>query len=254
MNVDPQLIDFIRKHAPLQGEHELRRQLLEDGVDPEELTAAFEEAAVPIRKQRRWPYAALLISVLLLVASYIRSGRNPEAESGPRPTPADPYQDSGAPDDRVFRGHYGYLLKLPPGYEAIGSFSDSLKIQEVVHIFPKNTDFTHLINEGLYGSLGILRLEISPRRVPQGVVDIPVLAKWVAAKLAREKSKYQKRDQAVHGMEGFVITVSEPFPSVRAYVVGQKAYYTLIGGSENTLFTGVLSSIIEANPHDNPGK
>ncbi|HVE11866.1 MAG TPA: hypothetical protein VNI01_00610, partial [Elusimicrobiota bacterium] len=250
---------FVRENLKAHGADAVRRRLEDDGVAPDDIAAALAEAAPSPPKKARNRMLPLAAGAAVLAAiGAVLMGHGPQKEKAggaapPVPTAPDPYSDSSAPEERIFRGHYGYILKLPQGYEADADFADAGKIQEVVHFFPKGTDRQHLINEGLYGALGILRLEVSPRRVPQGLIDSPTLATWVTTKLARDKAKFEKRDQSVHGMQGFVIAESEPFASAKAYIVGQKVYYTLTAGSENSVFNAILSSITEVNPHDEPG-
>lgn len=261
MAPDPQLLQFVRENLRAHGVEAVRQRLTEDGVDPEEIDAALAAAVEPPPpppKRRRLLSLGAMASILLTAGFLLNTRKQPsddERKGGLKPPDLpDPFSDSSAPEERIFRGHYGYILKLPPGYEAEGTFADAGKTQEVVHVFPKGTDPQHLINEGLFGHLGIMRLEVAPRRVPQGLVGVSTLAAWTTARLTREKAKFQKRDQSVHGMPGFIIDTSEPFPAAKAYVIGQKVFYTLTAGAENNLFTGVLASIEEVSPHDDPGK
>lgn len=253
MEADPQLVEFLRANLPSQGEAPLRKQLLEDGFSEKEITEALlllEQDAQNARNKplRYAAYGGALCLLLALVIS-VRKPPPPSAPEGPPDAPAE-----FLVQDSIFHGHYGYIFKLPPGYAAEGSFTDAGKTREAVHIFPRGTDRTHFIHEGLYGQLGILRLEVSPRRVPQGMIGLEALRAWVVRNLAAEKAVYTVRTTVVHEMPAFVSVVTEPFSSARAYVIGQKVYYTLVGGSENALFNDLLSSLIEVDPHDRPGR
>lgn len=240
---NPELVAYIKTNLKKFGPEAVRKQLLQDGVAPAELDAAMVEA-LP-RKKKRLAAIALGGGALLLVLAVLMSMQAPSPPN---------VEDSDDEGDGIYRGHYGYMLKLPPGYRAYGTFRDPKKTQELVYIYPKGTDHSHFIHEGLYGNLGILRLEALPRRVPQGFVGIETLEAFVKNDLDKKKATYKIRSLIVQGLPAFVVNVEKPFKYVRAYIVGQKIRYTLIGGEENTLFIEVLSSLLEAAPHDRPGR
>lgn len=254
---EPELIEFVRKHIKDHGADALRKQLLQDGVAPEDieealvLAAAPPTTAVPRRKGRLGRLALMAGGALLGAAALmsLQKGKHPPAPpAGPEGGQVQP------PGDPVFRGHYGYLLKLPNGYSATASFKDPGKTIETVYLYPTGTNPTHFIHEGLFGQLGIMRLEVAPRRVPQGLIGLETLQAWVTAQLRAEKSAYQNKPLNVNGMPGFLISVSEPFTSAKAYLVGQKVYYVLLTGKESPELNDLISSLAEVAPHDNPGK
>ncbi len=240
-----ELVAYLRANLPKFGPEAMRKQLRQDGVAAAEIDAALAEALPP--RKKRLAAIALGGGALLLVLAVLMSMQAPPPKTA---------ADSAATDegDGVYRGHYGYILKLPPGYQAYGTFRDPKKTQELVYIYPKGTDHSHFIHEGLYGNLGILRLEAVPRRVPQGFVGIETLEAFVKHGLDQKKATYKIRSLIVNGLPSFVVNVEKPFKYVRAYIVGQKIRYTLVGGEENTLFIEVLSSLLEAAPHDRPGR
>lgn len=245
---DSELVAYLRKHLPGYGEKALRAQLTKDGVPAADVEAALAELARSAgrpggRKAALW--AVLGGGVLLLLAGLMSVEKPAPSAGGASPAGGDPL---------VYRGHYGYILKTPRGYEAQAGFRDPHKTEEIVYLFPKGTDPQHFIHEGLYGHLGILRLEVSPRRVPQGFIGVDALKAGVTFQLDRQKHQYRARDLIVHGMPAFVINVEKPFRSVKAYLVGQKVRYTLTAGEDNAVFNEVLSSLLEASPHDRPGQ
>lgn len=249
---DAELVSYIKNNLRNYGAETLRGQLIKDGVAPEEIDAALVEATAAVGRPGGLARYAVLGGAVLLVLAILLSVRKP----GDAPAPAkDPRagETEDAHASQVFRGHYGYIMKLPPGYEAFGAFRDPNKTEEVVYVFPKGTDPIHFIHEGLYGSLGILRLEVTRRRVPQGQVAIDQLKLWITGKLDQEKSTYSVRDLQVNGMEGFLVNAEKPFKYAKAYMVGEKVRYTLTGGEETGFFSDILSSLIEADPHDRPG-
>jgi hypothetical protein len=254
---DQDLVKYIRENI---AEHDLttiKAQLLKDGMDSAEIDAAITEVSGSEQGPRsNLATFALLGGVGLLIVAVFFAIQSPSTPvKTPEPGDEAPAEDpnSVGTRDSAFHGHYGYMLKLPPGYQASAGFEDANKTVEVVHLFPKGTNPTHLLHEGLYGDLGILRLEIAPRRVPQGFIGIDLIKAWAVQKLTQDKATFKTRQLLVNGMPAFITMVERPFKSATAYVVGQKVRYTFVGGEENDLFNSVLSSLVEVSPHDRPG-
>lgn len=259
---DPELLSYIRTHLKTHGAEAVRKQLLADGVEAARVDSALAEVSASPKKpgppRRSLAVFALSGGVLLLaIAGYLSMQKAPEPRQASAPDSDRPRPDTGLAqeqEDNVFRGHYGYMLKLPAGYGASGGFSDPGKTLEVVHLFPIGTDPTHFIHEGLYGQLGIVRMEVYPRRRPEGSIGLPGLKALALSRLQTERATYTTKPLMINGMAGIQVSSTEPFVYVKAYLVGQKVVYTITGGSESELFTNLLSSLLEVSPHDNPGK
>ena len=251
---DPELIAYIRKHSRLHGDASVRTQLIRDGLPPSEIDQAFSEAqSATIRKSRNKRKLALLAVGAggILLAMAVVLSRDPAKTPDSKDAAI---EDPAVAEPSVFHGHYGYMLALPPGYRAAAEFMDAEKRRERVYIYPKGTDHSHFIHRGLYAHLGILRLDVSPRRVPQGFIGVKTLKAHVTRTLANRKATYKERDIMVHGMPGFVVTEEKPFKQVDAHMVGEKVHFILAAGVEDRLFTDIMSSLAEVDPHDRPGK
>lgn len=263
---DPHLVAYIREHAPAWGTDALKRHLLAQGVDPAQLDAALLEAtpmltplvAVPPApppgatpptapgRKRPASKAALVVGALCgglgLMALSMFMGREPApADKAPATAPSGGEGEDGA----LFHGRYGFIVKLPPGYEARSSFTDAEKTLEVVYIYRQGTDAQHFIHDGLYEHLGILRLEVLPRRVPQGFVGMDALKDYILRQLAADKAQFEQRSTMVNGMPAFIVKILKPFQIRRAYIVGEKVRYTLVGGFENPVFDQVIETLAE---------
>ncbi|MBI3300116.1 MAG: hypothetical protein HYZ75_18265 [Elusimicrobia bacterium] len=262
---DPKVVDYIRQHLSAYGPDVLRQHLRQQGVADADVDAAMKEAlpvmpplmavpappppgalppTVPLSKTKRSRrgvvIGALLGGLALMGLSVFMGRQKPKDGTTPAAAPSElPSEGS------VFHGQNEFILKLPPGYEARSSFRDAEKTMEVVYAYRKGTDAQHFINDGLYEHLGILRLEILPRRVPQGLIGIDTLQEWVIRQLDGEKARYESRLTVVNGMSAFIVTVTKPFQFRKAYVVGEKMRYTLIGGHENPVFDEVLATLAE---------
>ncbi|MFH2202074.1 MAG: hypothetical protein ABIJ96_03065 [Elusimicrobiota bacterium] len=259
---DPELVEYLKNNLPLHGEPALRAQLAKDGVSEKDIAEAIAAAhsgdaaaEAKRRHKKRLALIAVTAGVVLVALAVSLSIKKPPPP--PDKTTAADIGDidieDGASEGEVFRGHYGFMFKLPPKYQAHSLFLDPKKTHERVYIYPKGTNPQHFIHEGLFGSIGILRLDVMRRRVPQGFVGIDTLKSWVTAHLDSDKASYQMRDLMVHSKPAFIINTEKPFRSAKAYIIGQKVRYELTGGEENTIFTSVLSSLYEASPHDRPG-
>lgn len=183
-----------------------------------------------------------LVSAALAAFTLASSHRSSRLQNA-RPAPGSGSRPSG----KTFLGRYGYMLHLPEGYAASSEFKDIRKATEVVHIFPEKTDASHFMNEGLYEHLGLLRLEVSPVRLPAGRSGLRDIQEGVLAAWAGHKVKYTLRETQVSGMPGFVVNITSPFPAVRAYILGNRLLYVLTGGAENAVFTGTLLSLHEVS-------
>lgn len=254
---DQEIVSYIRANLPRYGEAAVREFLAKEGVSAADIDSAFTQLAEddePVAKPNLALYALVGGVILLAGAVYLGlSGGSTQELRSPTDHADEPLRGDQVTTDSPFRGHYGYILNLPPGYEAHRAFSDAQKTVEVVHLCPKGTSPTNFLHEGLYGQLGIFRLETSPRRVPQGIIDINAVKTWATEKVTREKATYTSRAMVVSGMPAFIVNVEKPFKSITAYMVGEEVRYTLVGGEENDTFTAVLSSLVEVSPHDRPG-
>lgn len=262
--VDPELVNYLNTHLKEFGEEALHKQLARDGIPEKDIREAFAQihghtpAPQPPAPPKKKPaLLALSFGVVLIALAGVLSLEKPAKEKKTENAAPAPASEGDINEDRegsVFRGHYGYMLKLPAQYSSHSLFLDPQKTHERVYLYPKGTDSQHFIHEGLYGAMGILRLDVTRRRVPQGFIGIDTLKKWVTGRLDEAKASYTLRDMMAQGMPAFIVQTEKPFKSVKAYVVGQKVRYEITGGDENAVFTSILSSLYEATPHDRPGK
>ena len=258
---NPELVRYIRQHMKAHGESAIREQLLAEGIAPEEVDSAFAclpKPRQPLRAKGKRAILALCAGTALIgVAAYVamQKPHSPDETTPAQSNPPPPAAGASSADETgIFRGHYGYMFKLPAGYEAVGGFDDPAKTHEVVHVYPRGTNPTHFIHEGLYGQLGILRIEASPRRRPDGIIGIEALKNVALSRLKADRATYTTRSLFVNGLPAFIISVTQPFAQVKAYLVGQKVYYIITAGADNELFNGILETLVETTPHDSPGR
>lgn len=265
---DPKLVAYLRKTVPQYGAEAVREKLIEEGVAEPEIDEALAVAIKP-KAKRRPLLIALGTGVFTLGAIlFFFSQEKPPAQSGTAPgarplvgdeTATETGTGSSASGDAQpampkgpFMGHYGYMLQLPPGYATQTGFKDLGNRTEVVFLFPEKTDPTNFVNEGLYGQLGILRLEASPLRIAQGTIGIESLRAGITQTLNARGDTYEIKDTKVGDLPGFVVTITSPFPLVQAFVVGTKVMYVVTAGVDDPVFRNTLQSLTEVSPHDTP--
>ena len=252
---NPDLVAYLRKHWR-HGPQTLRQKLVDEGVDEGEVDAALIEATPKPKPdaKKRLPFAVAggLLSALLVFWALKSGSQNAARRPGSKQVliqenPNDPH--------KAFVGHYGYILRLPLGYEAVSDFLDPRKRDEVAYLFPKGTDLTNLRDEGLYKPLGILRLEVRPRPrgIPEGRPGLLVLQRQIEMSMKSRKLAFTVKEQLVGGLPAFVAVTKDPSAKAQAFVVGGRFVYSLIGGSDDQLFMDTLQSLHEvgetpANP------
>ncbi|MBI5200706.1 MAG: hypothetical protein HY925_03885 [Elusimicrobia bacterium] len=262
---DPQLVAYLRKTVPQYGAEAVREKLVEEGVDEHEIDEALAVAIKPKADKKKPLLIALGAGIFSLGAVlFFFSGEAPKPQTNaPMTVGGEPEAAAlsattaslppGAPKG-PFMGHYGWMLQLPPGYATQSGFKDLGNRTEVVFLFPEKTDPTNLGNEGLYGQLGILRMEVSPLRIAQGTIGIDSLRAGITQTLNNRGDTYELADTTVGGLPGFVVKITSPFPLVQAFVVGQKVMYVMTAGVDDPVFRNALQSLTEVSPHDTPAR
>lgn len=248
---DRALVAYLRKNLPRFGAPALKAKLLEEGVSEED----FESGLAAARKARSnpglLPFLALAAAAVSALLIYLAASRSSSPRDEKPRAAAPPSGRENGPGEN-FLGHYGYMLRLPPGYVARSEFKDPQRTQELVYLFPENTDPSNLANEGLYSQLGILRLEVSPKRLPQGPAGLEALRAWVQASMRQRKAIYALKDASVGGMQGLLLNVNAPAPLTQAFAIGNNALYVLTGGAADPLFNEVLASLHESSSNAVP--
>ena len=134
-------------------------------------------------------------------------------------------------------------MRLPNGYEALADFKDSQKTVEVVHMSPKGTDPTNFLNEGLYGQLGIVRLEVRPHALAGQINGLETLTRRRESALQGGNEKYTTKTIKVPPLTGVQFFVESPFPRVEAYFLGEKNLYTFTAGQDDEIFREIVFSL-----------
>src|SRR5690242_18484975 len=137
--VRPEVVDYLRQHLTSFKVEDLREQLACEGVSDDDFQDSLDAALKAAARKPVKRGAAGLLSL--------------RRASVPAAPPSGP--DAPAGQAAAFVGHSGYVVRLPAGYKAVSSFRDRGQQDEVVHFCRQETDPSSLIDEGLFGPLGI---------------------------------------------------------------------------------------------------
>ena len=211
--------------------------------DPIEVEDEDDAPPPPAPAPRRRRALAKLLMVLgastIALAIFLQLNRKPAP--GPRAPQAKPGEES------AFVGHYGYVISLPPGYIALAEFKDRARNVESVHFCKSGTDPTGLLDEGLYGQLGIVRLEVRPSALAGGLNRVDNLTSLASSRARQRGEKFTiKSLPLVSPLQGIQVNYDAPFPRVEAYILGHKVLYSFLAGEDDEIYRALLSSLRDA--------
>jgi len=242
--VHPDVVAYLRVNLDRFPTETLKDQLMSEGISEEDFSDCLAAAirSRKVLKRRRFLGIFLMIAgggvfllsaASLLVRYFTASG-------------------SSAKSDYVtgsLIGHYGFIVAIPPGYMAYDRQPAVENDVEKVFFFKSGTRADNLLDEGLYGGLGIVRMEVSPGREPWGM-NAAALALSVEERSQRRKENYRLNDLHFGALSGIEFVFGAPSPRVEAYVFGRELSYSLFGGPDDTLLRQILSSLRDKNSEE----
>ena len=253
--VRPEVVEYLRQNLPKHRAAALRRQLGEDGVSDADFEDSLAEALrgprtrPPLKKVPRGPGTAakiLLMGCLVLVlgaAVFVLAERF-------APAPAAGVSPSEGLVESGYVGSEGWVVRLPKGYEGVPKNEEGRQGDEVVYFCPHGTDPTNFIDKGLYGEIGIVRLEVDESQFPASLVGASELSDAVARKTADRGETYVMKKIQIGTLPGVQIDVQSPFPRVEAYVLGGQNVYFFYGGQDDDLWRSIVLSLRDANTEE----
>ena len=146
-----------------------------------------------------------------------------------------------------FVGADGWVVRLPKDYAGFAEFKNSSKTDEIVHFAKHGTDPTNFLDEGLYGQIGIVRLEVAPSQFPANMTGAAALANAVQNKTAAHGEKYVMKTIQIGTLPGVQVNIQAPFPRVEAYILGQSDLYFFYGGQEDDIWRDIVLSLRDAH-------
>lgn len=161
-------------------------------------------------------------------------------------------QPPGGPSATVvggefFLGHYGYVVHIPKKYVAVQEFKDKKKTVETVYFCKTGTDPTNFLDEGIYGPLGIVRLEARPNEFTQERGGLEALQRVLASASHQRGDNFVIKSLPIASLRGIQINYEAPFPRVEAYILGQNVLYYFMAGQEDEVFREIVLSLRDSH-------
>jgi hypothetical protein len=251
--IRPEVVQYLRDNLPKFSVDSLRRQLHEEGISEIDFEHCLADAlrgpkTMPTSRAKKKTSSkaarfALLGGVALIVGAALYSLTLKSAAPAAPPAPA-PTGESG------FVGADGWVVRLPKDYAGFSQFKDSSKTDEIVHFAKRGTDPTNFLDEGLYGEMGIVRLEVAPSQFPANLTGAASLANAVRRKTESHGEKYIMKNIQIGTLPGVQVNVQAPFPRVEAYILGQEDLYFFYGGQEDDIWRDIVLSLRDAHSQE----
>ena len=250
--VRPEVVTYLQANIKKYPIDSLRRQLAAEGISDADFDDSFKSAMrAPATSTaagaRETPSRAsllfLIVGVALVagVAALISLRREP-----PPPPPASTTVISPT-GESAFVGNTGYVIRLPKGYEAAAVFKDETKKIEVVHFCRAGTDPTNFLHEGLFGQLGIVRLEVQPNPFTNSITGPDRLSGAVTARLTARGDKFRITNVQISSLRGMQVLIELPVPSIETFVLGETSLYHFYGGQDDEVYRDIVNSL--RDPH-----
>ena len=247
----PDVAEYLRDHLKSFPVEILRKQLADEGVSDadfsDSLAAALRApttvrtAVKPKAKASLAAIAFLCVGVAIILSiGFYALSQKPQLS----PTEGNTENPSG---ESGFIGHAGWIVRLPKDYVGVSDFKDSNKQHQVVYFCKKGTDPTNFLNEGLFGQLGIVKLEVLPTQFPNNPTGLANLSRMAAGKYKNAGEKFSMKNMQVATLPGVSVTVLSPFPRAEAFVLGQDHMFFFSAGQEDEIWRDIVLSLRDAH-------
>jgi hypothetical protein len=247
----PDVVEYLKENLKSYPVEILRKQLADEGVSDADFTDSLAVAlrapttvskTLPVKRKASMAAIAFLcvgVAIILSIGFYALS-QKPKLSSAEGNT-ENPSGESG------FIGHAGWIVRLPKDYVGISDFKDSSKRHQIIYFCKKGTDPTNFVNEGLFGQLGIVKLEVLPTQFPNNPTGIANLSRMAAGKYKNAGEKFTMKNMQVATLPGVSVTVLSPFPRAEAFVLGQDHMYFFSAGQEDDVWRDIVLSLRDAH-------
>jgi hypothetical protein len=222
----------------------LRKQLAEEGISDADFDEALKVAlktplAAKVAPKKHLAGAVFLIGGVLLVLVFGLISLSKKAPAIDAPI--------AAPAESAFVGDCGYVVSLPENYMGSAATKGPGGRIELVHFAKNGTNPTHFFNEGLYGQMGIVRLEVKPHPLAGRFGGIDQLTAIVEAQALKNEEKFSKKPLEVSALHGAEFTFEVPFPRIETYILGEKHLYTFTAGQVDEIYRKLVFSLRETS-------
>ncbi len=210
---------------------ELKAQLLSEGVSEEEFKKALITAKRAKTRQLLGKVLMAFGGLLLLIAVLFFLTKRPSQNQKKNIV------------QTSFVSSLGYVIHIPEGYTAIKTAQS--KDSETVYFCKAGTDPSTFLDQGLFGGLGIVKLEVVPRTFSQGPQGFKKLERLVSSRAKLDGSPFLIANTQISDMNGLEITFDAPSSHVLSYVLGRRNLYTFLSGLNNPIYLSILHSLRE---------
>lgn len=247
----PDVVEYLKDHLKSFPVETLRKQLADEGVSEADFADSLAVAlrapvtsskTLPVKRKASLAAIAFLcvgVAIILSIGFYALS-QKPKLSAVDGNT-ENPTGESG------FIGHAGWIVRLPKDYVGISDFKDSSRRHQIIYFCKKGTDPTNFVNEGLFGQLGIIKLEVMPTGFPNNPTGLANLSRMAERKYLNAGEKFTMKNMQVATLPGVSVTVLSPFPRAEAFVLGQDHMYFFMGGQEDDVWRDIVLSLRDAN-------
>ena len=250
--VRPDVVDYLKEHLSGHPVEVLRKQLAEEGVTEADFADSLAQALRSPKTEKTASktkskaasgaaLAFLAVGVVLILAVGIFALSSKPAPKTNDGNTENPSGESG------FIGRAGWVVRLPKDYVGVTNFGDADRTRQVVFFCKKGTDPTNFANEGLYGQLGIVKLEVMPSEFPNNPTGLANLSRMAAQKYKNSGEKFTMKQMQVATLPGIQVTVLSPFPRSEAFVLGQDHLYFFYAGQEDDVWRDIVLSLRDAH-------
>ena len=248
----PDVVEYLKDNLKSHPVEVLRRQLAEEGVSEADFSDSLASAlrspatvkTVPLTKSRSASTAAiafLCVGAAVIISIGMFALKQKPKLSQPEGNTENPSGESG------FIGHAGWVVRLPKDYVGVSNFDDSSKQRQTIYFCKKGTDPTNFLNEGLFGQLGIVKLEVLPTQFPNNPTGVANLSRLASGKYKNAGEKFAMKNMQVATLPGISVTVLSPFPRAEAFVLGQDHMYFFSAGQEDDIWRDIVLSLRDAH-------
>lgn len=246
--VMPEVVGYLQENLPKHPVEELRRQLYAEGVSDIDFQDSLAAALrAPRTEKKKVPSGPTNKAAKLLLALGVLVMAGVALFALTRKSAPDPAKTSEAAGESGFVGPSNWVVRLPQNYAGKIGFKDEAKKHEVVHFCPAGTDPTNFLNEGLYGQLGVVRLEVFPSPFPDNPTGVSTMALRVQNRLTASGEKFAIKNIQVGALPGIQVNVLAPFPRVEGYVLGKNSLYYFYAGQEDEIWRDIVLSLRDAH-------
>ncbi len=244
--VRPELIEYFKENLKNFSIPELRQRLSEEGIPDVDFDESLKAALAPPAKNSPKSLSRNRKLIFMTIGAFLCVGAGLMLFESPSPTSQSSTARTSAAISQahaVFLGRYGYVVHLPPGYGYLEQFRGPRKTVERVYFAKVGSHSSDFIDTGLYGQLGIVRLDAQPNPWAGQIDGVAQLSATVMARLRGQDAQFSAKDLQIGTLRGIQVDFQAPFSHVEAYLLGPKTLFSFYAGQDDGAYESILTSL-----------